>query len=584
MRLNNPLFFLLVIGLIFFSAEAQEQNQTNDTLATQEVLVVKSYTPSLSDAFKITSKPQLPDTLKEREKRLVYKIKPVAVKSTFEPNKATPLKLKKRTSSSPYNTLFSGGLGALKQVYLNTSAVVELDRTQSVGLSFYRDGFNGQFENTLLDNSQSFSEFGMHHNLRSASHNVNTQLLFKGQRNNYFGLYDREWDSFLLNDLAPEINRNYFKLRTHWNWFDSGLRSLTFQANSTGDNFSTAEQQLALGSTFFTTLGSGELKASIDLQGLNSRFDQPYTQGQTQEFTQALGKASLYWLYNDNDLKLKLGAGIAYVEGDETLNSKLNYYPEVEVFYQKKKSVIAPYLKAQGGVQLVSYAASALKNPFLAPITSLQPQFNRYNSSLGIRSSLSTILNFDLGFIYDQVENFQFFKRLPLQIKSDTNAYRLSNAYENAYADLSLYGLRAQLRIDLAKNNYFHFETAYRYFEGEGGQSLYNIPALQMNWKSQFRYKELVTLSFNGEVWGDRPALKHIILQDLSNQSRYEEEFSLPLFIRSTASITVKLNEQFDAFVNARYTTEGIHGQWSFYQEPNLLFLMGITYKFDFQY
>ena len=160
-----------------------------------------------------------------------------------------------------------------------------------------------------------------------------------------------------------------------------------------------------------------------------------------------------------NDLKLKLGAGIAYLEGDATLNSKLNYYPEIEVFYQKKKSVIAPYLKAQGGVQLTSYNSSAMKNPFLAPITALQPQYNRYNASLGIRSSLSSILNFDLGLLYDQVENFQFFKRLPFQRVADTNAYRLSNAFENAYADLSLYGLRAQLRIDLAKYNFIHFEN-----------------------------------------------------------------------------------------------------------------------------
>ncbi len=79
--------------------------------------------------------------------------------------------------------------------------MVELDRMQSVGLSFYRDGFNGQFENALLDNAQSFSQFGMHHNLRSTSYNVNTQLQFTGQRNNYFGLYEQDWDPFLLTAL-----------------------------------------------------------------------------------------------------------------------------------------------------------------------------------------------------------------------------------------------------------------------------------------------------------------------------------------------------------------------------------------------
>ena len=584
MRINSSLNFLFFIGWVSFSAQAQDQQQPAEAISTQEVLVIKSYTPSLSDAFKINSSPLTADSLKERDKKLVYKIKPIDVKSTFEPNKATPLKLKKRTSSSPFNTLFSGGLGILKQFYLNASSVVELDRTQNVGMSFYRDGFDHQFENRLFESAQSFSQFGMHHNLRSTSYNVSTQLQFTGQRNNYFGLYDREWDSFLTNAYQPEIKRNYFKLRTHWNWFDSKLRSLTFQANSSSDNFSTSEQQLAIASTFFTSLGAGQLKAKLDLQGINSSFELPFYQNQQQEFTQGLGKSSLFWIYNKKGLKLRLGAGVSYIEGDQTLNSKLNYYPDLEVYYKKKGSVIAPYLKGQGGIELTSYRGSVLQNPYLAPITALQPQFNRYNASLGIRSSLLSVLNFDLGFIYDQVENFQYFRRLPLQIASDEKVYRLSNAFENTYADLSLYGFRAQLRIDLAQYNFIHFETAYRYFDTVGEVALYNTPSLQMNWKSQFRYKEFITVSFNGEVWGDRLALRHVILQDQINRSSYEEEFNLPLFIRSTASIAIKLNEQFDAFLKARYTTEGIHGQWSYYQEPNLLILGGITYKFDFQY
>ena len=48
-----------------------------------------------------------------------------------------------------------------------------------------------------------------------------------------------------------------------------------------------------------------------------------------------------------NDLKLKIGAGVAYFEGDESLSSKLNYYPEIEVFYQKKGNSIAPLSYSQ---------------------------------------------------------------------------------------------------------------------------------------------------------------------------------------------------------------------------------------------
>ena len=577
-------FVYALLFLWFGHGFLYAQDDTNEGLSTQEVLVVKSYTPSLSDAFKITEGPKIPDSLKATNKTLIYKIIPIDVVSTFEPNKATPLKLKKRSSSTPYNTFFSGGFGSKSQLYLNISSVIELDRTQRFGLNVYRDGFGSDVGNSLLKSSQSFSQFGTHHNLRSNNYNVNTQLQFTAQKNNYFGLYDRNWDDFLIGSLTPEVKRNYFKFRTYWDWFDSFLRSLSFQANITSDNFTTSEQQLNVKADFTAPFAGGKFQANTEIQGQNSLFSQPFFENQTQEFTQGIGKVGLEWLYNENDLKLKIGAGVAYFEGDESLSSKLNYYPEIEVFYQKKGNSIAPYLTASGGVRVNSYRETAIFNPYIAPITELRPTFNRYNAMLGIRSSVSSVLNFNFGLLYDQIENYQFYQRLPLDIKGSNDSYRLSNSFENKYANVDLYGVKARLRIDLAKNNFVHFETVYRHFELTDDQVLYNIPALQMNWKSQFKFKDILTLAFNGEVWGNRSALEHIILQDQANQSIYPEEISLPLFLRSSAHLTIKLNEQFDAFVKGRFSNSDIHGQWGYFQEPSLLLLGGVTYKFDFQY
>lgn len=583
MKIDISLVYALLF-LWFGHGFLYAQDDTNEDLSTQEVLVVKSYTPSLSDAFKITEGPKIPDSLKATNKTLIYKIIPIDVVSTFEPNKATPLKLKKRSSSTPYNTFFSGGFGSKSQLYLNISSVIELDRTQRFGLNVYRDGFGSDVGNSLLKSSQSFSQFGAHHNLRSNNYNVNTQLQFTAQKNNYFGLYDRNWDDFLIGSLTPEVKRNYFKFRTYWDWFDSFLRSLSFQANITSDNFTTSEQQLNVKADFTAPFAGGKFQANTEIQGQNSLFSQPFFENQTQEFTQGIGKVGLEWLYNENDLKLKIGAGVAYFEGDESLSSKLNYYPEIEVFYQKKGNSIAPYLTASGGVRVNSYRETAIFNPYIAPITELRPTFNRYNAMLGIRSSVSSVLNFNFGLLYDQVENYQFYQRLPLDIKGSNDTYRLSNSFENKYANVDLYGVKARLRIDLAKNNFVHFETVYRHFELTDDQVMYNIPALQMNWKSQFKFKDILTLAFNGEVWGNRSALEHIILQDQANQSIYPEEISLPLFLRSSAHLTIKLNEQFDAFVKGRFSNSDIHGQWGYFQEPSLLLLGGVTYKFDFQY
>ena len=74
---NSFLLFLFAFGIL----TAQENEQ--EPIGTQEVLVVKSYTPSLSDAFKIKSVPKLSDSLTSSEKELVYELKKVPVISTF---------------------------------------------------------------------------------------------------------------------------------------------------------------------------------------------------------------------------------------------------------------------------------------------------------------------------------------------------------------------------------------------------------------------------------------------------------------------------------------------------------------------
>ena len=576
---NSFLLSLFALGII----TAQENEQ--EPIGTQEVLVVKSYTPSLSDAFKIKSVPKLSDSLTSLEKKLVYELKKVPVISTFEPNKASPLRLQQRKSSTPYNTFFSGGFGNMSQLYFNVSSVIEMDRTQRFGINFYRDGFGTDLANSLLKSSQNYSRFGLHHNLRNSYYNANSLLQFETSNTNYFGLYDRDWDPLILNSTNPESRRNYFKIRTHWNWYDDVLRGITFQADLTSDNFNSTEQQLGLQTDFEVDLGGGKLKSELHLQGFHTAFETSYFERTLEEYTQGKGTLNLFWQHSRNDVKLKIGAGAAYLLGVENSSSSLLYYPQLEVVYRKTGNVLSPYLRAEGGVQFNTYKSLTLTNPYLAPTTLLTPTFKRYNASLGIRSQLVSVLNFDLGFIYDQVENFNIFERLPFDKDHENQAYRLSNAYAARYVDTDLYGFKAALRIDLAKDNFVRFETRYRVFETNGNQELWNVPALEMNWESQFQWKDRLAFSLSGNLWGDRKAaFRPIFIDQDLNSAQTPLPENIPIFISTTAHLTYKLTDQFDAFAKVKMNSQETHGRWAYYPEPQLLLLGGIVYKFDFQY
>ena len=559
---------------------AQEKNE----IGTQKVLVMKSYSPSLLDAFMINPSLIVPDTLVSDKKILDFFIKSIPVISTFVPNKATPLKLQRRSSTTPYNTFFSAGIGLKSQLYFDVSSVIDIDRKQSFGLKLYRDGFDSDISNTLLQSNQNYNRFGLHHNLRSNNYSVNSSMQLTGAKNNYYGLYDKEWDSQIINFLDPSVKRNFFKLRTHWDWYDYVVKNMEFQANITTDNFETSEQQVVLNTDFEIPLDEGEITASTSIIGLRTIFNKSYYDGIVLENNTGLGSFRLFWQNRSSDLKLKIGAGVSYVVGTTDLSSSLLYYPEVEIYFNKNDAVIIPYFTANGGITLNSYQSLSQINPYLAPSTVLKPTFNKYNSELGVRSSLASVLNFNFGLLYDQIENFMLFERLPFDFDNSKNSYSLSNAFENKYSNLDIYGFKASLRVDFAKNNFIRFETLYRHFESNDLKPLWNIPSIEMNWEGQFKWKDLVTFSFQGSMLGDRTiAYRPIFLGQQTASVTFRKQVA-PIFVSTTSHLSVKLTEQFDVFTKIKINSKGLYGRWAYFQEPPFLILGGVTYKFDFQY
>ncbi len=578
---SNVLYFGLFFTMLFgIKIYAQEKNE----IGTQKVLVMKSYSPSLLDAFMINPSLIVPDTLVSDKKILDFFIKSIPVISTFVPNKATPLKLQRRSSTTPYNTFFSAGIGLKSQLYFDVSSVIDIDRKQSFGLKLYRDGFDSDISNTLLQSNQNYNRFGLHHNLRSNNYSVNSSMQLTGAKNNYYGLYDKEWDSQIINFLDPSVKRNFFKLRTHWDWYDYVVKNMEFQANITTDNFETSEQQVVLNTDFEIPLDEGEITASTSIIGLRTIFNKSYYDGIVLENNTGLGSFRLFWQNRSSDLKLKIGAGVSYVVGTTDLSSSLLYYPEVEIYFNKNDAVIIPYFTANGGITLNSYQSLSQINPYLAPSTVLKPTFNKYNSELGVRSSLASVLNFNFGLLYDQIENFMLFERLPFDFDNSKNSYSLSNAFENKYLNLDIYGFKASLRVDFAKNNFIRFETLYRHFESNDLKPLWNIPSIEMNWEGQFKWKDIVTFSFQGSMLGDRTiAYRPIFLGQQTASVTFRKQVA-PIFVSTTSHLSVKLTEQFDVFTKIKINSKGLYGRWAYFQEPPFLILGGVTYKFDFQY
>ncbi|MBO6631939.1 MAG: TonB-dependent receptor, partial [Psychroserpens sp.] len=87
------------------------------------VNVIKPYTPTISDAFKIKETAQLNDSVNTKKKDIRYNIFSIPVASTFTPAKGKAAAVDKEKPVKLYDNYASLGVGSyttiLGEVYLN---------------------------------------------------------------------------------------------------------------------------------------------------------------------------------------------------------------------------------------------------------------------------------------------------------------------------------------------------------------------------------------------------------------------------------------------------------------------------------
>ncbi len=579
--IKNSIYFLIVFYL-GLPEMAWSQEKENDNLVTQQVTVVKSYNPSLSDVFQIKTTPEIPDSIGTQKQKVVYSILSVPVVETFEPNKASPLELIRTELEKPYNTIFGVGYGTKGQLYLDFSTSLTLDREQQVGFLLYRDGFGGNVNNTLLESRQSYLLLGLQHALKNTNFRGDSKLSFSRAAHNYFGLYnDQQWDALTLASVAPAINRNYLTLSSQWQWYDGVLQEMDFKADLTTDNFGSSEQKMNLIAKSAVPFLDGELAFLANATGVVNRFKEAYFTKNPLDFQTGKAGLEVTWKQIENDIKMRLGGGASYVFSERMSAASIQYYPRLELSYQPKGAKVFPFLKANGATTLANYSDFSILNPYLYPGMELQPLWQKYNARLGARSSQANVLSFELSVGYDQMENKALFKRLPYDSYHNQTPYRLSNAFEVHYVNLTQYDFRALFGFDFARENHLDFELHYFAFEAENGVTLWNLPQLKLSSNAQFNWSKL-SLTVGAQMLGERTAARWPLYNNLTlDPNRLSGTEQLPLFLQSTFLLNYKIKEPFDIFLKGRFSNCTTHGQWGFYPEPNYLFLAGFSYKFN---
>lgn len=180
-------FRLLSICLILISQFSFSQKK-DENIGTEVVNVVKPYTPTISDAFKVKETPTLEDSDNSKKETINYTIFSFPVASTFSPSKGKAANVDKSKEETLYKNYFTGGLGNYRTLF------GELYVTENVGDTDYVAGMlkhlssqggiegvevNDNFLNTALD---------LTYGSKKSDYSWNTDLGYQIQKYHWYGL------------------------------------------------------------------------------------------------------------------------------------------------------------------------------------------------------------------------------------------------------------------------------------------------------------------------------------------------------------------------------------------------------------
>ena len=185
MRCNSLLIWCAVFSTLAAPLQAQEEEE----LGTETVTVVRSYTPSVSDAYKIKKLPGLRDSIVLQKQPIRYSIFSVPVASTFTPAKGKAAAVERSAPEKRYDGSAAVGLGnynnALAEVYLG-QAYDRGRKRLDLGLNHFSS--RGDIEDTPLDTDFYNTDLDLTYAQRERDWDWSAAAGLEHRRYNWYGL------------------------------------------------------------------------------------------------------------------------------------------------------------------------------------------------------------------------------------------------------------------------------------------------------------------------------------------------------------------------------------------------------------
>ena len=578
---------LIVFGIQFSFSQVKDEN-----IGSEVVNIVKPYTPTISDAFKVKETPVLADEETHKKEKIQYNIFSFPVASTFTPSKGTAATVDPKEKDKLFNNYATLGFGNYGTANAELFITKNISRTSYVGGMLRHLSSQGGIKDLVLDDKYANTSLDLTYGVRERNLSWNIDLGLKNQTYNWYGLPKFTlFDDALINTIDPKQSYNTIALGGKMALKNSFFKEASMQFKHFSDAFGSAENR------FFI---KPQLDFKVMDQKVNTDFVFDYVGGDFDRRIDLINSAYNYSslnfgfspsiFYQLDDLSLQVGASVFYsVLNRNTIGMPLNknsiyIYPNIKVSYKLVGDILIAYAGAEGNLQQNSYADFVDENPFVSPTLFIAPTDNKFDIYAGLKGKLANAVAFNVKASYLNQQDKALFLNNNFDVTgTNTEGYAYGNSFGVVYDNVKTMSLFGELKADFSKNLTFGINGTYNNYSSDTQSEAWNLPQLKIGTTLDFDINKKWYVGANVFFVGERKDLVSIQNDAAVFPPTFSQQVvTLDSYFDLNAHVGFKYNTRLTAFLKGNNLANQQSNRWANFPVQGIQVLIGANYKFDF--
>lgn len=565
--------FTLSVSLVF------SQKKSNDTINTGVIDVVKPYTPTISDAFKVKETPSLDDETTQAKKEIKYTVFSFPVASTFTPAKGKAATVDKVKPVKLYDNYATLGVGTyttiLGELYLNHA----ISRTESIGGYVNYHSSEGGIEGVSFDDNFLNSKMNVNYASRLRDMSWNVEGGFQLQNYNWYGVPESQIIAAQTNGIRVEHSFFGAHVGGDISFEDTYINSGSLFFRRFGDNQGSGENNFVLKAKVDVPINDMEISTDVVIDYISGSFDRGYNTSDELKYGNfQLGISPTYQLKQD-DLTLNLGVSLFYLRDNIATKSKIYLYPNVTATYRLVYDVLIAYGGIQGNLIQNTYYGFANENPFVSPTLEVSPTDQLYNAYVGLKGKVTSNVSYNVSGRYIADRSKALFKTNVIKNLSPQTDYDYGNSFGMVYDNVKTIGVSGEINVDVNRN----FKLALRgetfSYTTDDEAEAWNLPDFKGSLFLDYQISKQWFAGANLFYVGER---KDILEFEGSFIPTTFTPVTLDSYFDANAHVGYHVNDQLSVFARANNIANKAYQRWQNVPVQSAQFLAGATYKFDF--